>query len=1450
VETIRELLIECLQQREFQIEQLNVLHEKTLSQLHAKITDCQRTIAQKELLMVQMQGSMTQSIIQRRAAGTALPPDVYQNELSKAQRQVLELQSQIVNMRQSQREMAKAAPVASLPPPPVSAPPDEPPPADISVGRELAYTSKIKVLQDQINDLKSDGKLAHDQLLRAKQTELALEKRVQMLDHLHKAAEASLEAATKKLSAMEAAQERQLAEAKQEAAHTAQLADGAASIHVRMDYEKKLTDQAEEFRKQAASARETLERKLRAQMKDMVAACQSGDATKAVDQAMKQLNEELMQVREEAIVQRQELRQKADKQFQELVRQYEGLMHEKDLELVRVRRSVEAEASARMITMQIESEEKMAQKILAINEAAGMEAVKLRRALADQLDILKQKLLLVTRERDTLKRIVGDEELTHEEEDQGEAESTSDNALEHSLEALRVRELEQSMSQKYALLLQTQKNLMEENVKWQVDQARLYFKAEFDAALDKIREGIATRTTAFQDELQSADPGVRKFFSDILQSLGVVAKSSSSIAKAPVIPLAEVDHRMNAVREKLLQLIGDTTLWKETSEALGSLEGKSTEDILEALKQAISLHAERVTLIMRENKDLRRRLAPVPVISRGDLFICDCSCVNFPLVCQLDTVVECNRLCESCDTSQPETIFHAQLEESERDSEGEREEPKVGERKEIAIVSGPLGLAIGACISIPPAEIPQGSSIRTFEPSTTISPPAVTPAATETHPEVPPAAAPTEPQPVSQSVTEAVPISPLPSQERPPLSIFESFSFEEEEGLFVQEDREAANLLLAETKQQNTELKQKMIRMVDLQREYMKKIEDLSARLTDLEQSVFAHSINAARDARALPSVPENMDAKIQATVLLAKSFAELPKPITVEGAAAAQDVANAVRTMTEDRLCVNVDEVLDRTEQALLTISAEPRRHTSGSLAILERLEALQDDLVAHRQAFAAFWLEQRVRFARAAAAARGLTSHLRNTKRAHGKAVDDLNVIIARRTSQLAQSESELRAQQTTSESLQMRLRETASCLQSLSIERQSASDEIEVLKENDEAQSQQIDHLLRLLTEASQTQSIGTCFLGAPLSFVSPFVIYSTVLRMSNRGFALMPLNTVVFERTPPPSRHEKVRIHVGRSPQAKVIVPKVVIAGDLPRFQTSPTTPRTSVCLSFDRLVPLSDDDTTGGLVAYVTRYVSEMSLQAKRARPPAVSASPVLISEVPADVLRLDTPRPLLRRPTAPSPDRRLRHLERLVQEAADELAAERARARDSTRQIFALKMRLEKAERKAHKNGLLHSAAKKRLAQALGLLTSSDREVLKLKQMVREAEVLADLEQPQDDRQSEDLLTAMRRVSAGLGEMAVREMEATRRWSAKKERYMRQERAKIFATLDAMQFVTQMSEPTTQQSITISSMKRQRKRVEPPPDTGPCPSPDQAIVTANAHVQELPDGLKRGVVSS
>jgi hypothetical protein len=525
----------------------------------------------------------------------------------------------------------------------------------------------------------------------------------------------------------------------------------------------------------------------------------------------------------------------------------------------------------------------------------------------------------------------------------------------------------------------------------------------------------------------------------------------------------------------------------------------------------------------------------------------------------------------------------------------------------------------------------------------------------------------------------------------------------------------------------------------------------------------------------------------------------------------------------------------------------------------MLTRLASLHDDLAQHRHEFADFSLAQRSLISKLAAARDRFVAQIGFMKESHAKTTQELNQIITRRTNALARCEAELHARVDTAEKLQAYLHELSSSLKTVTIERDSVGDEVNVLKAHERAQSAHIDQLLDLLVEKPEIRQLDSPLSGSFIterhshSMVPPFVIYSSSLQMPRKGFSLMPRNTLVFEAP----AIEKVRVRIGgpaSKPSPKLVVPKVstqTLGSD--GTQLPPTRRQIpSLDIDFDRLVPISSDDTTGSLIAYVTRYVNERSPEARAVTPGKfpLSPSPVLISEVPADRLRLEPPRTSVVRPQTAKTDKKMRRLEKVLQDAETDLGAEREKAQNGTRQVLVLTGQLERAERKAQANALLHEAAKKRLKQALALLANADREVLRLRRLVQEAQLLSARKILSTAHESDDLFTAFRRVSSGLGEMAVHELEAARRWEAKRERYLEEERVKLLAALDAMQFLTQMSKPEVRESMIISSAKRQRRRPPSPVADEHWPTPEQAIVTATASVQSLPEALRRGVVAS
>jgi hypothetical protein len=135
--------------------------------------------------------------------------------------------------------------------------------------------------------------------------------------------------------------------------------------------------------------------------------CGQGDVTRALDESMRVLNDQVENNRIEEERIRNNIRQHAERQFRDLVAQRETILSQKDSEIERIRNSVESQAAGCIINAQIEDEEKLTKKFLELNEIAAADDAELRRVFADQADELKQKLMLVSRERDQLKQIIG-----------------------------------------------------------------------------------------------------------------------------------------------------------------------------------------------------------------------------------------------------------------------------------------------------------------------------------------------------------------------------------------------------------------------------------------------------------------------------------------------------------------------------------------------------------------------------------------------------------------------------------------------------------------------------------------------------------------------------------------------------------------------------------------------------------------------------------------------------------------------------------------------------------------------------------------------------------------------------------------------------------------------------------------------------------------------------------
>lgn len=726
---------------------------------------------------------------------------------------------------------------------------------------------------------------------------------------------------------------------------------------------------------------------------------------------------------------------------------------------------------------------------------------------------------------------------------------------------------------------------------------------------------------------------------------------------------------------------------------------------------------------------------------------------------------------------------------------------------------------------------------------------------------------------------------------------------------------------------------------------------------------------------------------------------------------AAIVKLSKATVALQDGGTCADADNVLDQTKEVLQMIAKETQcfsmdmESSNTMLGMKNRIRIdvakadvakMKDEITKVKQTFVAFQESQQSMLKKLGSAAKGLIEMTKAVKITSNRTIDDMETVIDSRTHALGAAEDAIRRQQAVIDDLQNSLRATLMQIQKLSIEKSERDDETNAFIKSQLQSSEQIDELIKRMTEANQQimhykreaddlktawalsknkeliasarthtslNSDDGVFFEVPnqsvpvLNFVAPFIVFTTsqvVPPLAVRGFSLLPRKAVacrseekftvpdpetkkrvvnmspsmplkthvlnipaspdgqaiieesplskvikknsgetVIHATPPDMspvtpESQKIRVRVASKTNSpfKVVVPKAGAQKVKHEPQTPQQQPALTRTLSFENLVPISDNELQGTLIGYVTRYVREPAggyetPKPRRVMSPSLATSPVLISEVPSDRLAAKdsekTPR--TKADWVNEFEKRMRVLEKQLSDQNETLQREREKGLKLSEANLVLKTELAKVVRAEKKSVILHEATKKRLAQALALVSENDKEVIRLKKLLREIGTVANsitvrekMGTPSRERrkqqiektyqnESQRILAVFHGVTTGIHSMAQHEIEAVRRWTPKRDQFILEERNKLMAALEAMQLVSKhedTQEPGKPIIVTstkkIAQERRSRSQLSsarklPPMDPiSEIPTPDRATIMASSHNQDVPAALLRGVV--
>ncbi|OHS95314.1 hypothetical protein TRFO_38582 [Tritrichomonas foetus] len=664
VDRLRDLIENYMVHTSSNLEKAEILHQDLVQNLSSKVNEYQKTISQKDLQLNQMNQTLSMSNSRGRNRSRASLRDIvnYDSELAVSQRKVLELQQQLSTLKHAlveysqvnqsdaikqlmkqaesidpngnQASLTMSAFMKELPGDgsgsmlhPSSSPLSHDSSA-ISVEKEIEFESKLRVLAAQIQNLKDDNKTLRDQIISNKQNEIVADKKLSTMERQKKTIENALQSANKKLELMKSTYESTIQELKQnQEAIISSERSGESIIDVRREYEEKIDRLSEEYRKNLADYQAKSDANYQKKVREIAKACDQGEMAKALDELTLQYQQQFLEMQRQHKKQMNDEKRRAAEKINQISKHYENILQKKEDTIEIIQKSVDNEVKNRLLDVQIEYDEKFNLKNLENHENSLNELNQIRREMKASIDQLKEKLIKVTRERDTLRTLIETNDLAADLMDElngnnneEEEEANEDDVLQQSLQSLKEKEIENKVAEKFTLMLQAQKEILTEAHKWELENAKNYFKMKYDNEYDNFRGKVAFSCTELKDQLMDDKNVIESpaLIDNLLETtLKLVDYDSdehlNNIFQNPTIPLTDVDVKIDELKKKIISLTSENELWKKTFDHIqkNQIENGTKvnkEDIAQTMKSLLAGQASDMAEIERENQILRDKL--------------------------------------------------------------------------------------------------------------------------------------------------------------------------------------------------------------------------------------------------------------------------------------------------------------------------------------------------------------------------------------------------------------------------------------------------------------------------------------------------------------------------------------------------------------------------------------------------------------------------------------------------------------------------------------------------------------------------------------------------------------------------------------------------------------------------------------------------------------------------
>ena len=619
-ETLKQLqdaINDMIKRKENQGEEASLLHTDIVNILSHQVNEYQKQLTQKNLELSQLEQE-TKNKKKKGISGRASARDSIMNEqFSRQQRKIIDLQAQVAKLKDV-LEQLKNNPGSSEDAEKIISDlanqesDDKMDSYQINLEREIEFENRIKAIQEEMKSIKQENKQNREQFMKAKHNELLYEKKNELLERQKKSLESQISSLQKKIDQNEATfQERLNVELQKIEISKQSSAPPDPSIEITKKYEAKIQELMDANRKQIKCIEDANDSKMKKRFDDITKALQSGDTKKVFEETCRTLNEKIDYLKESKETEIKELKSLQSEKIMQLSKHYENLLNKKQHENEVIRDSVESQVRNRLLELRLEIEDKANQKNLEEQTKMAMETKEKMGNFMTQISTLEQKLSDVTRQRDSYKAILINSDMLdedEEDEDDDEAgEKSEDDVLQESLFALKEKEIEQKVTERFSLLLKQQLEVLQESKKWEIEEAKNDFKAQYEKNLSEFRMQMANSVQQIYDASPHDNPVLEDLLIRTLSSVDKHIQGTDGAFNQAMIPVSEVEIKLNELQQKLIEATSENEIYKAM---LDKMKGSPTfdKDAFQSAKEAMEEQSKKMGEIARQNVELQNEV--------------------------------------------------------------------------------------------------------------------------------------------------------------------------------------------------------------------------------------------------------------------------------------------------------------------------------------------------------------------------------------------------------------------------------------------------------------------------------------------------------------------------------------------------------------------------------------------------------------------------------------------------------------------------------------------------------------------------------------------------------------------------------------------------------------------------------------------------------------------------